>query len=93
MKLVYLDNAATTAIDAEVEKFMQKCQLGLYGNASSIHKKGREAKEELEKARKVIAKSIGAKEKEIIFTSGGTEANNFAVRELHLQIKGREGAS
>jgi len=89
MKLVYLDNAATTAIDAEVEKFMQKCQLGLYGNASSIHKKGREAKEELEKARKVIAKSIGAKEKEIIFTSGGTEANSFAVKGVAFANKGK----
>ncbi len=80
MKPVYLDNAATTAMDAEVERLMQKCQLQIYGNASSIHKKGREAKEKLEEARGVIAKSIGAEEKEIIFTSGGTEANNFAVK-------------
>lgn len=89
MKTVYLDNAATTKVAPEVLEEMEKCQLQLYGNASSIHKKGREAKEKLEEARGVIAKSIGAKKKEIVFTSGGTEANNFAIKGVAFANKGK----
>jgi cysteine desulfurase len=79
-KTIYLDNGATTEADPEVIKAMNKFHSNIYGNASSIHHKGVEAKRALEESRHVIAKSIGAKDKEIIFTSGGTESNNFAVK-------------
>ncbi|VAW28540.1 Cysteine desulfurase, partial [hydrothermal vent metagenome] len=70
---VYLDNAATTKLDSEVISVMQDFMATHYGNPSSVHAKGREARVELEKARKSIANCIGCKDKELIFTSGGTE--------------------
>ena len=80
MKTIYLDNGATTMVDPKIIEVMNKYHLDAYGNASSMHHKGQEAKRALEEARHVIAKSIGAKDNEIIFTSGGTESNNFAVK-------------
>jgi len=80
MKTVYLDNGATTIIDKEVMKEMEKYNIEKYGNSSSTHHKGQEAKIALEEARHVIAKSIGAKDEEIYFTSGGTESNNWALK-------------
>jgi cysteine desulfurase len=79
---IYLDNAATTPIAKEVLEAMQPYFMEKYGNASSAHSKGMEAKEALEKSRVIIAKSINARIEEIIFTSGGTEANNFAIKGL-----------
>jgi cysteine desulfurase len=79
---LYLDNAATTRVDDSVVKIMNKFYLEEYGNASSKHRKGHDAKDALIKARKTIAKSIGARTEEIIFTSGGTESNNFALKGL-----------
>ncbi len=87
MKTIYLDNAATTKVDDEVLKTMIPYFNEKYGNASSVHFKGQEAKEALEKSRKVIAKEIGAKNYEIIFTSGGTESNNFALKGLFFWNK------
>ena len=81
-KLIYLDNAATTRVDDEVLKTMIPYFTEKYGNASSVHFVGQEAKEGLEKSRKIIAKAIGAKSQEIYFTSGGTEANNLALKGL-----------
>ena len=81
MKTIYLDNAATTKVDPKVVEEMNKYHLDIYGNASSVHHKGIEAKRALEEARHVIAKSISAKDKEIYFTSGGTESNNWALME------------
>jgi cysteine desulfurase len=81
-KLIYFDNAATTRVDDEVVKAMIPYFTEKYGNASSTHFKGQEAKEALEKSRNTIAKAIGAKTHEIIFTSGGTEANNLALKGL-----------
>jgi len=72
-KQFYFDNAATTKIDPAVLVEMKKYFLDSYGNASSIHNAGEEAKKGLDKAREVIAKSINALPNEIIFTSGGTE--------------------
>jgi len=88
-KEIYLDNAATTKMDDKVIKVMLPYFDQRYGNASSTHSKGREAKEAMEKARKVIAKSIGASPEEIIFTSGGTESNNFALKGVAFANKSK----
>jgi cysteine desulfurase len=79
---VYLDSAATTKVDEKVVKAMMPYYSRVYGNASSSHFKGEEAKRALEESREVIAKTIGAKQNEIIFTGSGTEANNFALKGL-----------
>jgi len=89
MKEIYLDNAATTKIDPKVLKAMLPYFDQKYGNASSTHTKGREAKNAMEDARKVIAKSIGAASEEIIFTSGGTESNNFALKSIAFSNRER----
>jgi cysteine desulfurase len=81
-KILYLDNAATTAVDKGVAKKVLEFSVEGYGNASSPHQVGIKAREELEKARKKIARFIGAKPEEIIFTSGGTESNNLAIKGL-----------
>ena len=80
MNKIYFDNAATTKVDDRVVKVMNKYHTEKYGNASSVHLMGQEAKRAMEHARYVIAKSIGAKDNEIYFTSGGTEANNWAIK-------------
>ncbi len=82
---IYLDNAATTKVDESVVKQMNKFHLEEYGNPSSMHFKGQQAKRELEQARKTIAKSINALKQEIIFTSGGTESNNLALKGIFFQ--------
>jgi len=79
-KEVYLDNASTTKISADVYKKMLECFTKCQGNSSSIHKMGRDANAELDEARAKVAKAIGAKPSEIYFTSGGTEANNWAIK-------------
>jgi cysteine desulfurase len=77
---VYLDNAATTPLDAEVIKVMCNAMESTYGNPSSIHAHGREARSLIEKARKTIANLLHASPAEIFFTSSGTEADNTAIR-------------
>ena len=77
---VYLDNAATTPIDPEVLKEMYKVMESQYGNPSSIHAHGREVRAVIEKARKTIANLLRISPAEIFFTSGGTEADNTAIR-------------
>ena len=79
MQNVYLDNAATTQIRDKVINKMQTA-LRVYGNPSSTHSFGRTAKTGIEKARKTIAKYLNAHPSEIIFTSGGTEADNMILR-------------
>jgi len=78
-KSVYLDHAATTPLDQRVKKAMAPFESIKFGNPSSLHQKGREAKAALEDARKKIAKIINAKPEEIIFTAGGTESVNLAI--------------
>ncbi|MBU0958951.1 MAG: cysteine desulfurase [Nanoarchaeota archaeon] len=85
MQTIYLDNAATTKVDEKVLETMLPFFDENYGNASSIHDFGQEAKNALEKSRKIIAKAIGANTREIFFTSGGTEANNFALKGLFFE--------
>lgn len=77
---VYLDNAATTPMDPEVLKEMYKVMESQFGNPSSIHAHGREARSLLEKARRTIANLLHTSPAEIFFTSGGTEADNMAIR-------------
>jgi cysteine desulfurase len=77
---VYLDNAATTALDPEVMKEMCKVMENTYGNPSSIHADGRQARTLIERARKTIANLLGTSPSEIFFTSSGTEADNMAIR-------------
>ncbi len=84
MKRIYLDHTATTPLDARVFEAMRPYFSEIFGNASSIHSFGREAKSALEKARETIAKAIGAQSGEIFFTSGGTESDNFAIHGVAL---------
>ena len=86
---IYLDNAATTRVYPEVAKKVAEVFMKSYGNASSQHLFGREAKDELVKARERIAGFVGAEPSEIVFTSGGTESNNLAIRGLALANRGK----
>ena len=80
MERIYMDNAATTAVAPEALSAMLPCFAQFYGNASSIHATGREARKKLEEARKTVANCLGAKPNEIYFTSGGTESDNWAIK-------------
>ena len=77
---VYLDNAATTPLDKEVLKTIYEVMEGHYGNPSSIHAHGREVRTLIEKARKSVASLLHASPSDFFFTSGGTEADNMAIR-------------
>lgn len=80
MNMIYLDNAATTPIDPRVKDAMLPWLGENYGNPSSVHEAGRKAKVMLEDTRDLFAAFIGARSSEIYFTSGGTEANNYAIK-------------
>ncbi len=80
MDVIYLDYNATTPIDSEVADYMIPFLKGKYGNPSSIHEYGIDARKEIEFSRIKISKLINCKPFEIIFTSGGTESNNLALR-------------
>jgi cysteine desulfurase len=80
MNRIYLDNAATTPLDKEVLAEMVNVMDNYYGNPSSIHAQGREVRTLIEKARKTVAGLLNAVPAEIFFTSGGTEADNTAIR-------------
>lgn len=77
---IYLDNAATTPLDPAVLEAMMPYLQGVYGNPSSIHAFGREARAAVERARKTISDALNASMGEIFFTSGGTESNNMAIK-------------
>ena len=79
---VYLDNAATTRVDDKVLKAMMPFFSEHYGNASSLHIEGTEAKNALERSRKTISNILNSNTREIYFTSGATEANNWALKGL-----------
>ncbi len=78
--MIYLDNAASTMVAPEVITAMKPFFASSYGNPGSIHRFGRDAKEAIEQARKIIGDKIGAKPEEIVFTSGGTESNGLAIK-------------
>lgn len=80
MKRVYLDNAATTPLDPEVIAEMTQVMQNSFGNPSAIHALGREVRTLVEKARKSVSHLLNASPAEIFFTSGGTEADNTAIR-------------
>ena len=80
MKKVYLDNAATTEIDSEVLEAMVQSMKEDYGNPSSSHSFGRKSRAVIETSRRNIAKFLNANSSELFFTSGGTEADNMAIR-------------
>ena len=80
MMEVYLDNSATTRCFDEVAALMTRIMCEDYGNPSSLHRKGVEAEKYIRYAKEVIAKNLKVNEKEIIFTSGGTESDNLALR-------------
>lgn len=89
MKPIYLDYNATTPIDQRVVKVMQQVMSEVFGNPSSIHALGSQARQRVEKAREQVARLIGCKPYEIIFTSGGSESNNLAIKGVALAYRDR----
>ncbi|MGD0997028.1 MAG: cysteine desulfurase family protein [Thermoleophilia bacterium] len=79
MRTVYFDHAATTAVDPRVFAEMEPYFVERYGNPSEIHRLGRETREAVEQGRARVAAALGAADKEIVFTSGGTESDNMAL--------------
>jgi cysteine desulfurase len=79
---IYLDHNATTPVDPAAAEAMSHALTGLFGNPSSVHYFGQQAKAALDEARTAVAALIGGEPSEIVFTSGGTEADNFAIRGL-----------
>ena len=86
---MYLDNSATTAVSEEVLNEMEPYFREAYGNPSTLYSVGREAKKGLDKARQRVADAINADPKEIIFTSGGSESDNLAIKGIALKLKGK----
>ncbi|WP_284139685.1 cysteine desulfurase family protein [Virgibacillus sp. LDC-1] len=89
METIYLDHAATTPIDPAVIEAMLPLMSDVFGNPSSVHSYGRKARQSLDEARRTIAQRIHAHEKEVTFTSGGTEADNLALIGTALANKDR----
>jgi len=87
MEFIYLDHNATTPVDPEVIEAMLPFLKDIYGNASSVHSGGREAKVALENAREQIAEFINCEASELYFTSGGTESDNLAILGTAYQLK------
>jgi cysteine desulfurase len=91
MKGIYLDHTATTPLDPRVLEVMRPYFLESFGNASSVHWYGRQAKSVLEKSRESIARTIGAEPGEIFFTSGGTESDNSALKGVAYAARKKSG--
>ena len=77
---IYFDHNATTPVDTAVAETVSRVLLSIFGNASSVHYFGQQAKAVLDEARSAVAELIGGEPSEVVFTSGGTEADNFALR-------------
>ena len=84
----YLDNSATTRCYAEVKDIVVKTMMDDYGNPSAMHQKGVESERYVKEAAGQIAATLKVQEKEIYFTSGGTESNNWALIGWHSSIAG-----
>ena len=89
MERIYLDHAATTPIDASVFVAMRPYLEGVFGNPSSIHSFGREARAALDGAHDAVARCLGARADEIVFTSGGTESDNTVLKGVAAHFAGR----
>jgi len=89
MKRIYLDYAATTPMHPEVLEAMQPYFTDAFGNPSSIYSYGQEAKVAIDEARTSIARLIGAQDEEVVFTGGGTEADNFAIKGVAYASRSR----
>lgn len=88
---IYLDNSATTPLDPRVVERMERARRDLFENAGSVHRGGQRSRVALEDARETIAAALGAEPKEIVLTSGGTEANNMALKGWALAIRKERG--
>ncbi|MCL5019377.1 MAG: cysteine desulfurase [Patescibacteria group bacterium] len=86
MRQVYLDHSATTPLSPEVFRVMEPFYKSKFGNPSSVHSYGQEVRAAIERAREQTASALGAEPAEIVFTSGGTEANNFALTGAALSL-------
>lgn len=89
-KLVYLDNAASTKPDKEVIEEINRINSKFYGNASSLHELGQKSRDIVENSRLTIAQSINTNVEDIIFTSGGTESNNTAIKSIAFNKRKKE---
>ena len=88
-KRIYVDNAATTPVSEEVIKAMMPCFSEFWGNPSSLHADGQNAKAVVDEAREKIANAIGCAPTEIYFTSCGSESDNWAIKGAAYAAKGR----
>lgn len=86
---IYFDNSATTPIDPTVADLMYETMMNNFGNPSSLHKKGIEAEQVVNRARKIVADALEVSPQEIYFTSGGTESNNMAIKGICHANKNR----
>lgn len=91
VRKVYLDNSATTQVDKKILEAMLPYFSELYGNPNSLHSWGREAKKGMDKARGQVAELIGTEAKNIIFTGGGSEADNLAIKGAAWSLRGNGG--
>lgn len=89
MQEIYLDNSATTRPVPEVVQAVVECMEKIYGNPSSLHRKGLEAERVISRAREAVANILGVLPKEVIFTSGGTESNNLAIKGVAYSLSRR----
>ncbi len=85
--MIYMDHSATSPVDPEVFKAMEPYFVDEFGNASTLYSLGREARKAMESARAQVASLIGAKPEEVIFTSGGTESDNIAIKGTAYRLK------
>ncbi len=91
MKKIYMDHGSSTPVDKEVIAEMMPYFNKFYGNASSIHSFGRDAYDAVEKSREKVASILNADSEEIIFTSGGTESDNLAIKGVAFRNKKKRG--
>ena len=93
MRTIYLDHAATTQLSDAARSAMEPFLSDRFGNASSVHAPGREARKAVDEARERVASVVGARPDEVVFTSGGTEADNLALKGAawHGREQGRDG--